>query len=239
MRDKKNLTTGERIKAPALLVVAWLFVALSVGISFIADAASAQEISPAELQQVIDAQNARIKIVEKISAPTLAVFGPDGGGGGSGVIVTPDGYALTNYHVTQPCGDYMRCGMNDGKLYDAVIVGIDPTGDVALIKLLGRDDFPTAELGDSDKLEPGQWCIVAGNPFLLANDFKPTITYGIISGTHRYQYPSGTLLEYADCIQTDASINPGNSGGPLFNADGQLVGINGRCSFEKLSLIHI
>lgn len=224
--------TGKHRKT-LLLTGAWIAGAL------VAAATHAQEISPQELQHVIDAQNRRIEIVKKISAPTIAVFGPAGGGGGSGVIVTPDGYALTNYHVTKPCGDYMRCGMNDGKLYDAVIVGIDPTGDLALIKLLGRDDFPTADLGDSDLLEPGQWCIVAGNPFLLANDFKPTITYGIISGTHRYQYPSGTLLEYADCIQTDASVNPGNSGGPLFNSDGQLVGINGRCSFEKRGRVNV
>ena len=72
-----------------------------------------------------------------------------------------------------------------------------------------------------------------GNPFLLATDFTPTITYGIVSGTHRYQYPAGTILEYTDCIQTDASINPGNSGGPLFNAEGELIGINGRASFER------
>lgn len=133
----------------------------------------------------------------------------------------------------------MRCGMNDGKLYDAVIVGIDPTGDVALIKLLGRDDFPSAELGDSDALTAGDWCYVVGNPFLLATDFRPTVTYGIVSGTHRYQYPAGTLLEYADCIQTDASINPGNSGGPLFNSRGQLVGINGRGSFEKRGRVNV
>ncbi|KAE9852035.1 trypsin-like serine protease, partial [Escherichia coli] len=133
----------------------------------------------------------------------------------------------------------LKCGMNDGKLYDAVIVGVDPTGDVALIKLLGRDDFPAAELGNSDDLKVGEWCIVAGNPFLLATDFQPTITYGIVSGVHRYQYPSGTLLEYADCIQTDASINPGNSGGPLFNTQGELVGINGRGSFEKRGRVNV
>ena len=72
-----------------------------------------------------------------------------------------------------------------------------------------------------------------GNPFLLATDFQPTATYGIVSATHRYQPPAATLLEYTDCIQTDASINPGNSGGPLFDMEGRLVGINGRCSFEK------
>jgi hypothetical protein len=68
---------------------------------------------------------------------------------------------------------------------------------------------------------------------------QPTLTYGLISGVRRYQYPSGTILEYSDCIQTDASINPGNSGGPLFNADGELIGINGRCSFEKRGRVNV
>ena len=133
----------------------------------------------------------------------------------------------------------MQCGMADGKLYDAVIVGIDPTGDVALIKLLGRDDFPAAELGDSDQVQVGDWCFAVGNPFLLATDFQPTVTYGIISGVHRYQYPAGTMLEYADCLQTDAAINPGNSGGPLFDAQGRLIGINGRGSFEKRGRVNV
>ena len=66
------------------------------------------------------------------------------------MVVTPDGYALTNYHVVSPCGTWMHCSMNDGELYDAVLVGMDPVGDVALIKLLGRDDFPVAEMADSD-----------------------------------------------------------------------------------------
>ena len=91
---------------------------------------------------------------------------------------------------------------------------------MALIKLLGRDDFPHAELGDSDQLHAGDWVFAMGNPFLLATDFQPTVTYGIVSATHRYQSPAGTLLEYTDCIQTDASINPGNSGGPLFDMRG-------------------
>src|SRR5213078_3350476 len=71
------------------------------------------------------------------------------------------------------------------------------------------------------------------NPFLLATDFTPTVTFGMISGVHRYQYPAGTLLAYTDCIQIDTSINPGNSGGPLFNLKGELIGINGRGSFDK------
>jgi S1-C subfamily serine protease len=188
---------------------------------------------------VVAAEQERIATIRRISLPTLAILDEANGGGGSGVVISADGYALTNFHVSAPCGTAHKCGMTDGRVYDAVIVGIDPTGDVALIKLFGRDDFPAAELGDSDAVRAGAWAFVVGNPFLLADDFQPTVTYGIISGVHRYQYPSGTLLEYADCLQTDASINPGNSGGPLFNADGQLIGINGRGSFEKRGRVNV
>ncbi|MEZ6095155.1 MAG: trypsin-like peptidase domain-containing protein [Pirellulaceae bacterium] len=133
----------------------------------------------------------------------------------------------------------MKCGLNDGSYLDAVLVGVDPTGDVALIKLTGKETYPFAVMGDSDEVRIGEQCFAAGNPFLLAHDFKPTITYGIVSGKHRYQYPEGGILEYADCIQTDASINPGNSGGPLFNANGHLIGINGRGSFEKRGRVNV
>ena len=188
---------------------------------------------------VLTAEAERIATIERISAPTTAIFDAKGQGGGSGVVISPDGYALTNFHVTAPSGAALKCGLNDGRLYDAVLVGLDPTGDVALIKLFGREDFPTATLGDSDRVRVGEWAYVVGNPFLLADDFQPTVTYGIISGVHRYQYPARTLLEYADCLQTDASINPGNSGGPLFNAEGELIGINGRASFEKRGRVNV
>lgn len=182
---------------------------------------------------VLEAQQRRIEVIQKVAPSVVAVFGSAGNGGGSGVLISPDGYALSNFHVTSSAGNFMKCGLNDGVLYDAVIVGIDPTGDVALLKLLGRDDFPYAAMGDSDAVRVGDWAYAMGNPFLLATDFQPTVTYGIVSGVHRYQYPAGTILEYTDCIQVDSSINPGNSGGPLFNDDGELIGINGRGSFEK------
>ncbi|NQV25803.1 MAG: trypsin-like peptidase domain-containing protein [Rhodopirellula sp.] len=182
---------------------------------------------------VAKAEQRRVDVLKKISPAVVAIFGNGGQGGGSGVVISADGYALSNFHVTSGSGNFMKCGLNDGVLYDAVIVGIDPTGDVALIKLLGRDDFPFATIGDSDKVQVGDWAYAIGNPFLLATDFHPTVTYGIVSGVHRYQYPAGTFLEYADCIQVDSSINPGNSGGPLFNDAGELIGINGRGSFEK------
>ncbi len=189
--------------------------------------------------QVLQAEAERVAVMAEAEKAVVAVFSPDGKGGGSGVVVSPDGYALTNFHVVAPCGPAMRCGLPDGKVYDAVIVGIDPTGDVALVKLLGREDFPAAELGDSDEVSAGDWVFAMGNPFMLAGDLKPTVTYGIVSGVHRYQYPSGTILEYTDCIQIDASINPGNSGGPLFDARGRLIGINGRASFEKRGRVNV
>jgi S1-C subfamily serine protease len=187
---------------------------------------------------VLEAQAARAAVVEQVAPTVVAIFGPEGGGGGSGVLISADGYAVTNFHVTNGCGDAMKCGLNDGRVYDAVIVGTDPVGDVALIKMLGRDDFPFAAFADSDEVRPGDWCLAMGNPFLLAQaDFAPTVTYGLVSGTHRYQEPAGTFLEYTDCLQIDASVNPGNSGGPLFAADGpdagKLIGINGRISIKR------
>ena len=190
-------------------------------------------------EAVLQAEADRVAVLEKVTACTLAIFGDGGAGGGSGVIISPDGYALTNFHVAQPMGNAMKCGMSDGNLYDAVIVGLDPTGDVALIKLFGRDDFPTAELGDSSAVQAGDWAYAIGNPFLLATNFQPTVSYGVISGVQRYQYPAGTLLEYTDCLQTDAAINPGNSGGPLFDDSGRLIGINGRGSFEKRGRVNV
>lgn len=162
---------------------------------------------------VKEAEQKRIQMIREVSPAVVAIFSSSGDGGGSGVLISPDGFALSNFHVTSGAGNFMKCGLNDGKLYDAVIVGIDPTGDVALIQLQGRQDFPFARMGNSDLLKPGDAVFAMGNPFLLATDFTPTITAGIVSGLHRYQYPAGTFLEYADCIQTDASINPGNSGG--------------------------
>jgi serine protease Do len=187
---------------------------------------------------VIERQQRRVETIARIAPSVVCVMPPGGQGGGSGVLISADGYAISNYHVTSGSGNFMKCGLNDGNLYDAVIVGIDPTGDIALIKLLGRDDFPFCTPGDSDLVQAGDEVLALGNPFLLAADFTPTVTYGIVSGVHRYQYPAGTFLEYTDCIQIDASINPGNSGGPLFDIEGRWIGINGRASFEKRGRIN-
>ena len=190
--------------------------------------------SPLHAQQTLaQREAARVEVIRRITPSVVCVMAANGEGGGSGVLISADGYAISNYHVTSGSGTFMKCGLSDGKLYDAVIVGIDPTGDLALIQLQGRTDFEFAQPGDSDQVQVGQEVMALGNPFLLASDFTPTVTYGVVSGVRRYQYPANTFLEYTDCIQIDASINPGNSGGPLFDIEGRWIGINGRASFEK------
>ena len=191
-----------------------------------------------KLPEVLSAQQERIRVIEAAAKTSVSIFAGSSGGG-SGVLISPDGYALTNFHVVQPAGIAMRCGLNDGELYEAVLVGLDPTGDLAIIKLLGKDSFPYAPIGDSDTVSVGDACYTIGNPFLLATNLQPSVSAGIVSGVHRYQFPAGTLLEYADCLQVDAAINPGNSGGGLFNANGELIGINGRASFEKRGRINV
>ncbi len=202
----------------------FFFTAVSILVSI--DSVSAQ-------QSVAEREAARVEIIRRISPSVVCVMASSGEGGGSGVLISADGYAISNYHVTSGSGSFMKCGLSNGKLYDGVIVGIDPTGDVALIQLQGRTDFEFAQPGDSDQVRVGDEVMALGNPFLLASDFTPTVTYGIVSGVRRYQYPANTFLEYTDCIQIDASINPGNSGGPLFDIQGRWIGINGRASFEK------
>lgn len=218
------------VRRPPAFFVALASAALLTGSA----AVQAHEV-PAPVRQ---AERTRIATIAKASQAAVAIFAGEAGGG-SGVLISPDGYALTNFHVVQPAGVAMKCGLADGRLYDAVLVGLDPTGDVALVRLLGRDDFPYAELADSDLVEVGDFCFAAGNPFLLATDFQPSISAGIVSGIHRYQFPAGTILEYADCLQVDAAINPGNSGGALFDAQGRVIGVNGRASFEKRGRVNV
>src|SRR5437868_12143533 len=131
-------------------------------------------------KRILDAEAKRIAAIEKVKPTVVAVFAAGGQGGGSGVVITPDGYALTNFHVVAGLGPTMQCGLADGILYDAVLVGLDKVGDVALIKLLPKQadkPFPFAAMGDSDKVRAGDWSMAMGNPFLLATDFTPTVTY--------------------------------------------------------------
>src|SRR4029079_5842464 len=114
------------------------------------DHLSARAASPAPDADILAAETSRVETIARISRPTIAIFDANGQGGGSGVIISPDGYALTNFHVAGATGAAMKCGLSDGRFDDAVLVGLDPGGDVALIKLIGKADFPTATIGDSD-----------------------------------------------------------------------------------------
>lgn len=136
---------------------------------------------------------------------------------GSGFIVDPDGYVVTNNHVIENA-DQVTVRLTDRRVFRATVVGRDPKLDIALIKLEGAKDLPSVVLGDSDKLRVGEYVVAVGNPFGLGH----TVTMGIVSAKDR-TIGAGP---YDDFIQTDASINPGNSGGPLFDLRGTVVGIN-------------
>lgn len=138
---------------------------------------------------------------------------------------------------------HKKVGLPDGQLYEGEVLGIDPGSDLAVLRLLPKtpgQTWPARPLGDSDRLLVGETVFAMGNPFLLATDFTPTVTFGIVSGTHRYQEGQGNrMLVYPDCIQVDAPVNPGNSGGPLFDERGEVVGINGRISIGDRGRVNV
>ncbi len=141
---------------------------------------------------------------------------------GSGVIISPDGFIVTNNHVIEE-GDEIEVTLNDKRDFEAKVVGTDPSTDLALIKIVDDfDDLPYVPFGNSDSLRVGEWVLAVGNPFNL----ESTVTAGIVSAKGR----SIDILEGQDriesFIQTDAAVNPGNSGGALVNTNGELVGIN-------------
>ncbi|MHC4605645.1 MAG: S1C family serine protease [Planctomycetota bacterium] len=147
--------------------------------------------------------------------------------GGSGVIISEDGYFVTCHHVAGNMKGPVTITLSDGSRPQAELVGTDPVGDVTLFKIREAKGLPFVELGDSDALRPGQYVIAVGNPFGLGylsatRRRYPAVSLGIVSAVHRYQ--GG----YSDAIQTDAAVNPGNSGGPLATLEGKLVGLNGR-----------
>jgi S1-C subfamily serine protease len=139
---------------------------------------------------------------------------------GSGVIIDPRGYVITNNHVVEDA-ERLYVVLADGRQQQAKLVGTDaPFSDLALVKIDG-DGYPAARLGDSDTLVQGEWVVTIGSAL---GDFRNTVTIGVISALGRSLEDNGTMLD--DLIQTDAAINHGNSGGPLLSLDGQVIGIN-------------
>ena len=142
-------------------------------------------------------------------------------GSGSGVIIRPDGYIVTNNHVVENASK-IEVTMNNNKTYSATVIGTDPATDVALIKI-DAAGLPTLKFADSDKLRLGEWVLAIGSP--LGEELRSTITAGIVSAKGR-SMPSNGEFKIESFIQTDAAVNPGNSGGALVNKAGELVGIN-------------
>ena len=141
--------------------------------------------------------------------------------GGSGVIISKDGYVVTNNHVVDGATK-LRVKLNDGRTFDAKLIGKDSATDVALLKIDGDDDLPTLPFGSSDALRLGEWVLAIGSPF----DLQSTITAGIVSAKARNLGAIPNDFRIESFIQTDAAVNPGNSGGALVNTRGELVGIN-------------
>ena len=138
---------------------------------------------------------------------------------GSGFIISEDGYLLTNNHVVEDA-DEITVSLGDRREYSAEIIGADPRSDVALLKI-EAENLPTLKIGNSSNLRVGEWVVAIGSPFQL----RFSVTSGIVSAKGR-SIPNGSDSTYVPFIQTDVAINPGNSGGPLFNLDGEVIGIN-------------
>jgi serine protease Do len=141
--------------------------------------------------------------------------------GGTGFLIEPDGFILTNNHVVENATK-VQVKVNGKDDYDAKVVGRDPASDLALLKIDGKTAFPTVTLGDSEKLRVGDWVVAIGDPL----NFEKTVTVGVVSGKGRWAGLSQATSSFESLIQTDAAINFGNSGGPLLNTAGEVVGIN-------------
>lgn len=225
-------STGTLIKVNATPAVAAAVPAQPVDLTY------AAEKSLPSVVHILSTKNSKVQTVEVENDPfsdffsdPFGFFGnPQGNGGkqrrsvrtpkqqgsGSGVIISADGYIVTNNHVVADA-DELTVTLNDNKEYSARIIGTDKASDLALIKIDGKN-LPAITIANSDDIKVGEWVLAVGNPFNLTN----TVTAGIVSAKARSLYQNGV----ESFIQTDAAINPGNSGGALVNTRGELIGIN-------------
>ena len=198
--------------------------------------ALASRVTPAIVNVTVTSKTNLKVDADGDGSPDMPQFGPFGNpfggqfggrqqprvehGLGSGVIISPDGYIVTNNHVVDGATD-VSVTMSDRRILPAKVIGTDPLTDLAVIKV-NATDLPSVPLGDSTKLHPGQTVLAFGNPF----GFRFTVTRGIVSALNRPNPSATDRRKPGQFIQTDAAINPGNSGGPLVNARGEVVGIN-------------
>ncbi len=213
----------------------WGVAAVCAAITIPSQFTTAADQPVSNVARVVTAQSERIEAIARVAPSAVCIFDAKQRGGGSGVLIDPTGYGLTNYHVVAGMLESRKGfgGLADGVLYDLEVLGIDITGDVAMFRLLPPKpdfQFPYVSIGDSDIVRVGDTAIAIGNPFSLSEDYTPSVSVGMVTGIHRYQWGTRGNLVYTDCIQVDTAINPGNSGGPLFNINGEVIGINGRIS---------
>jgi S1-C subfamily serine protease len=181
-------------------------------------------------QELLDAYSRAVTNVVETVGPSVVAISirknrvsgwtePGAAGAGSGVIITPDGFVLTNNHVVEN-SDALDVSLTDGRTFGAQVIGTDPATDLAVIRI-SDGSLPASELGDSDQLKVGQLVIAIGNPL----GFQSTVSAGVVSAVGRsLRSQSGRLID--GVIQTDVALNPGNSGGPLVDSRGRVVGIN-------------
>ena len=194
------------------------FALLACVALFSSSAQAATEADTDALNMALRVESELTGVIERASNAFAFI------GGGSGIVISPDGYILSNHHVAGDRKQWTVRVYGTGKFFVCDLVGTDPVGDLCLLKARGASNLPFVEPGDLSTLKVGQQCLTIGDPFKLADpwDGPPSVSLGTISALHRFQQ------NYCDAIQTDAAINPGNSGGPLVTLDGKLIGITGQ-----------
>jgi len=178
---------------------------------------AASETESGTINTALQAEEELTRIIEKANAAFVFV------GGGSGLVVSADGYILTNHHVAGDRKQWIVRIEGTQKMCVCDLVGTDPVGDLALLKVRDGRNLAFVEFGDIAKVKVGEQVLAVGDPFKLADeDGPPSVSLGTVSALHRFQG------NYSDAIQTDCAVNPGNSGGPLLTLDGKLIGITGQ-----------
>ena len=224
-----------RLNASGRRLISVLFIAAVSALWLVAQSVPAQAKDSNGMKMLQEMENVLVDLAERVKPAVVNISPathptpkqgespqgdrpPESSGSGSGVIIDKKGYIVTNNHVVGDATE-VEVRLSDKSRFTGKVIGKDPDTDVAVVKVDPDHDLPYVPMGDSSSVKVGQWVIAVGNPFGLDR----TVTLGVVSALGRENV---NLSRYEDFIQTDASINPGNSGGPLFNLDGEVVGIN-------------